>query len=89
MSKNIQEIILEKIHGGTKVWGIQFCTLIIDIVELTKYRGWLPILVCLLTLAEINKIVATHYKVVFQDMHEYTKPNINSLIEKWMPYDMF
>jgi hypothetical protein len=46
-------------------------------------------LVCLLTLAEINKITTTHYKVVFQDKHAYTKPNINALIEKWMPCDMF
>jgi hypothetical protein len=30
-----------------------------------------------------------HYKVAFQDRHEYTKPNINALIEKWMPCDMF
>jgi hypothetical protein len=49
----------------------------------------LPILVCLLTLAKINKIATTHYKVVFQDRHEYTKPNINALVEKWMPCDMF
>jgi hypothetical protein len=63
--------------------------LIIDIVELTKYIRWLPVLVCLLTLVEINKIVTTRYKVAFQERHEYTKPNINALIEKWMPCDMF
>jgi hypothetical protein len=49
-----------------------------------KYRRWLLMLVCLLALAEINKITATQYKVVFQAKHEYTKPNI-----KWMPCDMF
>jgi hypothetical protein len=40
-------------------------TFIIDIVEPTKYKIWLLVLACLLTLVEINKIVATHYKVVF------------------------
>ncbi len=46
-------------------------------------------MVCLLTLAKINKIAITHYKLVFQDRHEYTKPDINALVEKWMPCDMF
>jgi hypothetical protein len=46
-------------------------------------------LVCLLTLAKINNIVATHYGVVFQDKHGYTKLNINALVKKWMPCDMF
>jgi hypothetical protein len=73
----------------TKVWSIQLCTLIIDTAKLTKYRRWLPLLVCLLTLAEIDKIVATHYIVVFHDRHEYIKSNINVLVEKWMPCDMF
>ncbi len=49
----------------------------------------LLVLVCLLTLAEIDKIVGTLYKVVFQNKHEYTKPNINVLVEKWMSCDMF
>jgi hypothetical protein len=77
------------LHGGIKVWCIQLCTFIIDTAKLTKYKRWLPVLVCLLTLAKINKFVATHYELVFQDRHEYIKPNINALIEKWMPCDMF
>jgi len=27
--KNIQELILKKLHGGTKIWCIQLCTFII------------------------------------------------------------
>jgi hypothetical protein len=40
-------------------------------------------------LVEINKIIASHKKVVFQARHEYIKPNINALVEKWMPCDTF
>ncbi len=89
MPKKTQELIFKKLHGGTKVWCIQLCTLIINTAELAKYRRWLPMLVCLLTLAKINKIVATHYKVIFLDKYEYTKLNINAFIEKWTLYDMF
>jgi hypothetical protein len=60
MLENIQELILKKLHGGTKIWCIQLCTLIIDTTKLTKYKRWLLVLVCLLTLAEINKTTAAH-----------------------------
>ncbi len=76
MSKRIQKLILKKLHGGIKVRCIQPCALIIDTTELTKYKRWLLVLVCLLTLTKINKIVATHYEVVFQGRHEYTKPTL-------------
>jgi hypothetical protein len=88
-TKIIQELILKIIHGGTKVWCVQLCTLIIDIAKRTKYKRRLPMLVCLLALVKINKIATTHCKVIFQEMHEYIKPNINALVEKWMPCDMF
>ncbi len=88
-TKIIQELILKIIHGGTKVWCVQLCTLIIDIAKRTKYKRQLPMLVCLLALVKINKIATTHCKVIFQEMHEYIKPNINALVEKWMPCDMF
>jgi hypothetical protein len=81
MSKRIQKLILKNLHGGVKIWCIELCALIIDTTKLTKYRRWLPMLVCFLTLAKINKIVATHYEVEFQGRHEYIKPNINALIE--------
>jgi hypothetical protein len=46
----LQVLIIEKLHGNTKTWCIQHKLLIIDTYELTKYRHWLPILVCLLIL---------------------------------------
>ncbi len=39
-------MIIKKIHDGTKVWCIQHRSLIIDATKLTKYRRWLPIIVC-------------------------------------------
>jgi hypothetical protein len=51
MPENIQELVLKKLHGGTKIWCIQLYTFIIDISKLTKYKRWLPMLVCLPTLA--------------------------------------
>jgi hypothetical protein len=31
LPKNVQELILNKLHGGTKVWRIQHRTLTIDV----------------------------------------------------------
>jgi hypothetical protein len=89
LPKNIQELIIKKIHGGTKVWCIQHKSLIIDVVELTKYRRWLPIFVCIITLIPIKKVFATHHSIQFLNRREFTRPNINALIKKWMPSDMF
>jgi hypothetical protein len=36
LPKNIQELIIKKIHGGTEVWCIQHRSLIIDATKLTK-----------------------------------------------------
>ncbi len=33
LPKNVQELILNKLHGGTKVWHIQHRTLIIDVEQ--------------------------------------------------------
>ncbi len=51
--ENVQELIIKKLHGRTEVWCIQLQTLIINTTQLTKYRRWLPIIVCLLTLIPI------------------------------------
>ncbi len=51
--ENVQELIITKLHGGTKVWCIQLQTLIIDTTQLTKYRRWLLVIVCLLMLIPI------------------------------------
>jgi hypothetical protein len=86
--ENVQELIIKKSHGGTKVWCIQLKILIIDTTQLTKYRRWLPIMVCLLTLIPINKVVATYHIIKFHDIREFTKPNINVLVEKWIPCNL-
>ncbi len=45
-------------------------------------------MVCLLTLIPILKVVATYHIIKFHDKREYTKPNINVLVEKWIPCDL-
>ncbi len=56
LPQNVQELIINKLHGNTKTWCIQHKTLIIDIFEFTKFRRWLPILVCLFMLLRIEKV---------------------------------
>ncbi len=57
LPKVVQEFILIKLHGETKVWTLRKGTITINIQELTKYRRWLLILVCLsLTLTKIINI---------------------------------
>jgi hypothetical protein len=55
LPENIQELIIKKIHGGIKVWCIQHRSLIIDVTKLTKYKRWLPIIVCIITPIPIKK----------------------------------
>jgi hypothetical protein len=50
LPQNVQTLIIEKLHGNTKTWCIQHKSLIINAFELTKYKHWLPILVCLIIL---------------------------------------
>ncbi len=50
LPNNVQELIIEKLHGNTKTRCIQHKILIIDTYKLTKYRQWRPILVYLLKL---------------------------------------
>ncbi len=88
LSENVQELILKKLHGGSEVQCIQQRTLTIDASKLTKYRRWLPIIVCLLTLIPIKKIIATYQNISFFDRRNFTRLNIDVLIEKWMPCDL-
>jgi hypothetical protein len=60
--------------------------LIIDTYKVTKYKSWLPILVCLLILLQIGKVYTTHYVIKLIDRRKFNKVN-NSLIEKWMLCD--
>ncbi len=70
------------------MWCIQHRSLIIDATKLTKYRKWLLIIICIITLIPIKKVFATHHSIRFLDKREFTRPNINALIEKWMSSDM-
>lgn len=58
LPKNIQELILKIIYGGTQVWCMQHRTLMIDTIELTKYRQWLLIIVCVFIPLLIKKVFA-------------------------------
>jgi hypothetical protein len=65
---SVQELILEILHGDTRVQCIQHATLIINTIELTKFQHWLLVLVCLLTLVPIERhVVAMHHVVVVLD----------------------
>ncbi len=70
------------------MWCIELKILIIDTTQLTKYRGWLLVMVCLLTLIPIKKVATTYHVIKFHDRRDFTKPNINVLVEKWIPHDL-
>jgi hypothetical protein len=57
LTENIQKLIIKKIHGGTKVWCIQHRSLIIDATKLKKYKKWLQIIICIITLIPIKKVL--------------------------------
>jgi hypothetical protein len=63
--ENIKELIITKLHGGTKMWCMQHRSLIIDAIELTKYKRWLPLIVCIITLIFIKGIFAIHHSIQF------------------------
>ncbi len=58
--------------------------MIIDAFELTKYRCWLPILVCLLVLLKLEDVYTTYHVIQLLDPREFDKVDINALVEKWM-----
>jgi hypothetical protein len=68
-------------------WCIQNKLLIINAFELTKYRRWFPILVCLFILLRIENIYTTYHVIKLLDHREFDKVNIDALIEKWMLCD--
>jgi len=43
-------------------------------------------MVCLLTLILIKKIIGIYHNISFFNRKEFTRPNINALIEKLMPW---
>jgi hypothetical protein len=36
----------------------------------------------------IKKVATTYHIIKFHDKKEFTKPNINVLVEKWIPCDL-
>jgi hypothetical protein len=50
-------------HGGTKVWRIQHRSLIIDAIKLTKYKRWLLVIICIITLIPMKKVFAMHHSI--------------------------
>jgi len=65
--ENIKKLIIKKLHGGMEVWCMQHRSLIIDAIELPKYKRWLSIIVCIITLILIKEIFATHHSIQFLD----------------------
>ncbi len=46
--KVVHNLIIVKLHGGTRVWMLKKGIIIIYIEKLTKHKKWLPFCVCLL-----------------------------------------
>ncbi len=88
MLESTQKLIIKKTHGGTKVWCIQHRSLIIDATKLTKYKRWILVIICIITLIPIKNFFAMHHLIQFLDRRKFTRPNNNALIKKWMPSDM-
>jgi hypothetical protein len=61
--KVVQELIVVKLYGETKVWMLEKGIITIYTQNLTKYKRWLPILVCPLTRTKIINIIIipNHY----------------------------
>jgi hypothetical protein len=45
-------------------------------------------MVCLLILISIRKVATTYHIIKFHDKRKFTKPNINVLVDKWIPCDL-
>ncbi len=73
LPQNVQTLIIEKVHGNTKRWCIQHKSLVIDSFELTKYRRWIPILICLFILLQIENVYTTHHVINLLDRREFNK----------------
>ncbi len=58
--------------GVIGIWRIWHSTLTIDVLELIKYRRWLPITVCLFTFIPIKKITSIYHNINFIDNRKFT-----------------
>jgi hypothetical protein len=70
------------------VWSLKNYILYIDITQLSQYRKWLLIIICVFVLTRVKRITLTNHIVSMKDAKEYLKPNINALIKWWIPLDL-
>ncbi len=67
LTMGTHELILLKLHGKTIVWSIQNYILYIDNAKLCQYKKWLPIIVCVLILTQVDKVTTTNHIVCMKD----------------------
>lgn len=84
----VQELNVVKLYGETKVWMLEKGIIAIYTKKLTKYKRWLPILVCPLTHTKIINIIIIPNHYVYWDIYWLPKLNINKLLLKWMLCDL-
>jgi len=83
-----KEVILEKLHNGTKVWSSQTQIVVIQTTKLTKHHQWLLMVTCLPTLLPLEQFVVDDHQVIIQDNQKFIQLDGNLLVKKWLPYDM-
>jgi hypothetical protein len=60
----IHELILQKLHGKTiNVLSLQNYILYINSANLCQYKKWLPIIVCVLILTQVDKVTTINHIV--------------------------
>jgi hypothetical protein len=70
------------------VWSLKNYKLYINITQLSHYRKWLLIIVCVSILTRVERVALTNHIVNMKDEKEYLKPNINVLIKWWILLDL-
>ncbi len=81
-------MILQKLNAKIVVWSLKNYKLYINITQLSHYRKWLLIIVCVSILTRVERVALTNHIVNMKDEKEYLKPNINVLIKWWIPLDL-
>jgi hypothetical protein len=81
-------LILQKLNAKIVVWSLKNYKLYINITQLSHYRKWLLIIVCVSILTRVERVALTNHIVNMKDEKEYLKPNINVLIKWWILLDL-
>ncbi len=81
-------MILQKLNAKIVVWSLKNYKLYINITQLSHYRKWLLIIVCVSILTRVERVALTNHIVNMKDEKEYLKPNINVLIKWWILLDL-